>query len=151
MLDICPQIGGRFLVDTSSKNVNGTPTHWASWLLTMYLHRLECLFSVWLPYFKHHVFHFQVYGNRVEENRMYQQLQNIRREKVCRIKVFRENLGKFSQKIFCTPPKLPAHIAISGVDKICLNSFIQKSLQQWFSLINVYYYLLYWLPGHFSS
>jgi len=39
----------------------------------------------------------------VEENIMFQQLQKIYREKVCRIKVFLPNFRKFGQKILCIP------------------------------------------------
>jgi len=45
-----------------------------------------------------------VYGNMVEENVMYQQLQKIWREKVWHINVFWANLGKFGQ-ISLTPQK----------------------------------------------
>jgi len=50
---------------------------------------------------------WNVYSNMVKENVMYQQLQKIRRGKVCRIKVFRTNLGKFGQNILFALKKLP--------------------------------------------
>jgi len=42
------------------------------------------------------MFCFQVYGEKVEIIIIYQQLQNICMDKVCRINVFRPNLGKIS-------------------------------------------------------
>jgi len=53
----------------------------------------------------------------VEENRMYQQLEKISTGSVCRIKVFRANLGKFGQNILFTPNKLPAstHMCCSNL------------------------------------
>jgi len=47
------------------------------------------------PNFTYQFFYFQVYGNLVEENVMYRQLQKICRENVCDVDVFRVNLGKF--------------------------------------------------------
>jgi len=44
----------------------------------------------------------------VEENIMYQQLQKISREKICSIKFWEENLGKFGQNNLCTTKKFPA-------------------------------------------
>jgi len=44
---------------------------------------------------------------------MYQQLQKICREKVCRIKVFRELLEKIGHNILCTPQKLPGPTPLS--------------------------------------
>jgi len=58
--------------------------------------------------------HFQVYGNMIEETRMYQQLQKICREKICRIKVFRTNLRKLGKSILCTPKDLPVPTFMSG-------------------------------------
>ena len=48
-----------------------------------------------------------LYGSMEEENIMYQQLQKICRENVCRIKVFRVNLGKYGRNILFTPKQLP--------------------------------------------
>ena len=55
------------------------------------------------PNSKYEIFHFQVYGNMVEENEMYQQLQIICKEEVGRINIFRTNLVKFDKKAFATP------------------------------------------------
>jgi len=63
----------------------------------MFLHSLAYLFQLGYkqPNAKYQIFYFQVYGNMVEENRMYQQLQKMCREKVC--------LKSFSGKIsLCT-------------------------------------------------
>jgi len=87
--------------------------YWVSWLLTMLLHSLAYIFgSVSKTNFEYQFVLFQVYGNIVEEIIMYQQLQKICREKVYRIKVFRENLENFGQNILCTPKKLPAPMLI---------------------------------------
>ena len=55
------------------------------------------------PNSKYEIFHFQVYGNMVEENEMYQQLQIICKEEVGRINIFLTNLVKFDKKAFATP------------------------------------------------
>jgi len=77
-------------------------------ILTMFLYILAYFFAVSLlknkTNFKYQFFYFQVYGVMLEENRMYQQLTKICREKVCRIKVIRASLDKFGQKSF-EPPK----------------------------------------------
>ena len=54
--------------------------------MTIFLHNLEYFFSVGLLRTKFQVtnFLFQVDGNMVEENIMYQELQKVCREKVCR-------------------------------------------------------------------
>jgi len=66
----------------------------------MFLHILAYFFQ--LGYleqnFKYRVLYFQVYVKIVEENRMYQLLQKICREKVCHIKLFGqiwENRAKY--------------------------------------------------------
>jgi len=56
---------------------------------------------------KYQIFYFQVYGNLVEENIMYQELQNTCRKKHCRLKAFRASLGEFGQNILRIPHKLP--------------------------------------------
>jgi len=53
-------------------------------------------------YQKYQIFCLQAFGNLVEENIMYQPLKSICREKVCHIKVFRTDLGKYGQNILCT-------------------------------------------------
>ena len=58
------------------------------------------------------MFYFQGCGNMAKENIMYQQLQKICKERVCGIKFFRANPGKFGQNILCTPEKLSSSIPI---------------------------------------
>jgi len=106
-----PQLGVRFLLTATAGMwmERQTSKLWgrcsecrASWLLTKFLHSLAYLFQLgyYEPNFKYQIFYFQVYGNLVEENMMYKQLQKFCRKKVCRIKVFGQN-------ILCTPQKLP--------------------------------------------
>jgi len=55
MLHICPQLGVRFLAESNSWKVNGTPNirtvrqmleYWDRWLLTMFLHSLAYFFQL---------------------------------------------------------------------------------------------------------
>jgi len=61
----------------------------------------------------------------VEENilGLYQNLQKIYREKVCRMNVFSNKFGKFGQNILCTcakvPSILPAQKYLSLISVIC--------------------------------
>jgi len=70
--------------------------------------------------FNYQIFYFQVYGNMVEENRIYQWLQKIFSEKVYSIKLFPAIMGKSEQNVLCTPKKLPA-------PTLCLWTYIQIS------------------------
>ena len=69
----------------------------------MFLHSLAYLFQLGYkqPNAKYQIFYFQVYGNMVEENRMYQQLQKMCREKVC-LKSFSDKISFALSKIACS-------------------------------------------------
>ena len=55
------------------------------------------------PNFKYLIFYCHIYGNTVEENMKYQQLQKICGEKVCCMKRFSGESGQFRHNILCTP------------------------------------------------
>jgi len=52
------------------------------------------------------MFYFHVYGKMAEENIMYQELQKICREKVCRIKSFSGKFEEISSKISFARPRI---------------------------------------------
>jgi len=65
------------------------------------LAQISILFFSWVIKIQISSTNFHVYGNMVEENKIYQQIQKICRAKVCRINVSWANLGKIS----FSPPK----------------------------------------------
>jgi len=103
---VFPQLGVRFLADSNSWNVNGTPNLGTVRQMlnsTDPASIWQCSCTAWRTFFswvKDQIFYFQVHGNLAEENMMYQhqrKLVEISRENVCRIKVFRANLGKLGK------------------------------------------------------
>jgi len=93
----------------------------------MFLHSLAYFFQLGYQEqeFKCQIFYSNVYGNMVEENRMYQQLQKFCMENVCCMKVFRGNLSKIClhpQKMLAPTPmkrvlakqSLPEQIIVSA-------------------------------------
>ena len=119
MLYIRPHLGVTFLADYNSWNVNATLNFRTVRQMLRLLSQLasdnvlaqpSVRFSVGLLRTKFQVtnFYLQVHEGMVEENRMYQELQNICSEKVCHTIVFRANLWKLGQNILCNPKQLPA-------------------------------------------
>jgi len=76
MLQICPQLGVRFLVDSNGWNVNGTPNPRAVKHMLRVLSRLVSdsvlaqptffQLAYFEPTFKHQIFYVQIYANMVE-------------------------------------------------------------------------------------
>ena len=98
-----PQLGLRFLVDSNSWNVNEKPQnceadaqeYWASWLLTMSLDGLACVFQLGYLIAKFQVPNF-LFSSLWQYDRGKYNVPTATEdlgEKVCRIKIFRANLG----------------------------------------------------------